>query len=124
LAVQLWPLYETTAPDEYEEDELHAAAQEPPPLPVPVEVAEADADAEALAVVAVADEVAGGVAPANSASYLVKSQLFWVTLEHEPESVPLLLGGLHWRSRLTDQNEYRPRPTPSAQVSTDWKSVW
>ena len=69
-------------------------------------------------------EVTGGVAPANSASYLVKSQLFCVTLEQLPESVPLLSGGLHSRSRFTDQNEYRPRPTPSAQVSTVWKSVW
>jgi hypothetical protein len=66
----------------------------------------------------------GGVAPANSASYLVKSQLFWVTLEQVPESVPLLSGGLHSRSRFTDQNEYRPRPTLSAQESTDWKSDW
>ena len=50
----------------------------------------------------------GGVAPANCAVYLVKSQSFWVTLEQTPEVV--LLGGLQARSRLTDQKVYRDSP--------------
>ena len=45
----------------------------------------------------------GGVAPANRAVYLVKSQSACATLEQVPDVVPLLSGGLHCRSRLTDQ---------------------
>ena len=41
---------------------------------------------------------------ANWAIILVKSQELCVTLLHVPESAPLLSGGLHSRSRLTDQN--------------------
>ena len=58
----------------------------------------------------VGGELTGGVAPANSAVYLVKSQAFCGTLEQEPESVPLLSGGVHCWSRLMSQNVYRPRP--------------
>jgi hypothetical protein len=47
-----------------------------------------------------------------------------VTLLHSLDSPPLLSGGLHSRSRLTDQNVYLPRPTLCANVSTVWKSLW
>jgi hypothetical protein len=45
----------------------------------------------------------GGVAPANCVVNFVKSHAPWATLEHVPDVVPLLSGGVHCRSRLTDQ---------------------
>ena len=52
-----------------------------------------------------------------------QSQGFWVTLLHSLEVDPLLLGGLHSRSRLTDQNVYLLIPELSAKFSTAWKSL-
>ena len=54
--------------------------------------------------------VVGGVAPANCVVNFVKSHAPWATLLHVPDVVPLLSGGVHWRSRLTAQNVYRLRP--------------
>ena len=59
-------------------------------------------------------EVGGGgggvAAPANCAVYFVKSQSLCGTEEQVPDRVPLLSGGLHCRSRFTDQYVYRARP--------------
>ncbi|MBW8706535.1 hypothetical protein MBT84_43625 [Streptomyces sp. MBT84] len=49
----------------------------------------------------------GGVTPANFTEYLAKSQAFCATLEQVPEVRPPLSGGLHWRSRLSDQKVKR-----------------
>ena len=43
------------------------------------------------------------VPEANWTIIFVKSQSLCGTLLHVPESDPLLSGGLHWRSRLSDQ---------------------
>jgi hypothetical protein len=53
----------------------------------------------------------------------VKFHGFCVTLPHSLDKDPLLLGGLHSRSRLTDQKVYRPSPLLSAKFSTVWKSL-
>jgi hypothetical protein len=97
LAVQSWPAYETLFAAEYAVAGLHAGLQPPPP------VGGALVPAEALA--PDGDGLTGGAAPANAASNLVKSQLFCGTLEQLPDRAALPSGGVHWRSRLTDQNE-------------------
>ncbi len=54
----------------------------------------------------------------------MKSHAFCVTLLHSLEVLPLLSGGLHCRSRLTDQNVNRLIPLLCAKLSTVWKSLW
>ncbi len=68
--------------------------------------------------------VVGGVAPANFTEYLVKSYAPWGTLLQVPEVLPLLSGGEHWRSRLTDQFVKRAMWWAVAKSSTVWKSAW
>ena len=54
----------------------------------------------------------------------MKSHGFCVTLLHSLEVLPLLSGGLHCRSRFTDQNVKRLRPLFCTKLSTVWKSLW
>jgi hypothetical protein len=77
-------------------------AHEPPEIGVGVEVIVVGVGVGVLPGIGVGVAV-GGVAPANCTTNLVKSQAFWVTLLQVPESDPLLSGGLHSRSRLSDQ---------------------
>ena len=66
----------------------------------------------------------GEVLLANATVYVVNSQEFCGTLLHSLDRLPLLFGGLHCRSRLTDQNVNRLSPEFSAKFSTVWKSLW
>jgi hypothetical protein len=53
----------------------------------------------------------------------VKSHGFRVTLLQSLDVTSLLSAGVHSRSRLSDQNVNRPRPTLCAKLSTVWKSL-
>src|SRR6266540_756611 len=92
FAVHWCPLNETCWPPVYAVVGFHGGAVQPPGgLGEPV----------------VGGGDCGGVAPANRAVNVVNSQSLCGTLEQVPEVRPLLSGGLHCRSRLTDQNVNR-----------------
>ena len=90
-------------PPTYAVVEFHGATPAHAPLPPGVEVGVGVAVVPEGGVGVGVGGGGGGVAPANCTMILVKSQSFWGTLLHVPERLPLLSGGLHWRSRLTDQ---------------------
>jgi hypothetical protein len=60
---------------------------------------------------------------AKATVYAVKSHEFCGTLLHSLDVTSLLSGGLHCRSRLTDQNVNLLIPELSAKLSTVWKSL-
>jgi hypothetical protein len=64
-----------------------------------------------------------GAFSANATVYAVKSHEFCGTLLHSLDGTSLLSGGLHCRSRLTDQNVNLLIPEFSAKLSTAWKSL-
>ena len=86
---------DTTEPPTYAVEEFHAGAVHEP---------------GGVVVGGVVGGLVGGVAPANRTLNLVNSHGVCGTLLHEPEVVPLLSGGLHCRSRLTDQKVNRLSP--------------
>jgi hypothetical protein len=100
-------LYDTTAPPLYAVEAFHTAA-----VQLPLDVCDVDGDVDGEVdgdvlgeLVVVLDDGGGGgtATPANFAVNLVKSQSFCGTEEQLPDSWPLLSGGLHCRSRFTDQ---------------------
>src|SRR5581483_8171355 len=100
-------------PDEYDWLFTQAAAVQPPPPP-PVGGGDVGGGGGWVT----------GAFLANATVYAVKSHGFCATPLHSLDRLPLLSGGLHCRSRFTDQNVYLLIPLLCAKLSTVWKSLW